>query len=267
MQFGKIFDDTRGPSPVWRESAEDRWKHLEGSIFGDYQLTTEEASGLLIAPVDPPAIYCIGLNYRDHAAETGQPLPEFPIVFMKAPTSVIGPQSPIELPPVETTETVDFEVELVAVIGERCRDVSRSDALSKVLGYTIANDVSARNWQSSRGGGQFCRAKSFDTFCPVGPWIVTGDAISDPHHLELSTRVNGDLMQNSNTREMVFNLPELIEFLSISTTLEPGTIILTGTPSGVGVARKPPRYLRDGDLVSLEIEGIGVLENPVRTGR
>jgi len=149
------------------------------------------------------------------------------------------------------------------VIGRTCRNVSRSDALGFVLGYTCANDVTARNWQTSRGGGQFCRAKTFDTFCPLGPRLITADELPDPGRLRLSARLNGDTVQDSNTADLIFDVPALIEFLSIGTTLEAGTVILTGTPPGVGVARRPPRYLQNNDNVEIEIEGIGILENPV----
>ncbi|MFP4493401.1 MAG: fumarylacetoacetate hydrolase family protein [Puniceicoccaceae bacterium] len=239
---------------------------LEGGPFESLRETGEVVEGELLAPVLPPAIYCIGLNYRAHADETGFNVPEFPVVFMKAPTAVQNPGGPILLPSAAVSETVDYEAELAVVIGRAGRNLPRERALDHVLGYTCANDVSARNWQTSRGGGQYCRAKTFDTFCPLGPEIVTADEIPDPGKLRISSRVNGDLRQDSTTADMIFDVPALIEFLSRDTTLAAGTVILTGTPSGVGVALRPPRYLRDGDSVEITVEGIGTLINPVRAG-
>jgi len=218
----------------------------------------------LLAPLTPAAILCIGLNYRKHAEETGARIPTHPVVFMKPPASVQDPGGPIELPRTLRSDEVDYEVELAVVIGKACKNATRADALDHVLGYTCANDVSARDWQKTpRGGSQWCRAKGFDTFCPLGPWIVTPDELPDPGALTLRTRVNGDVLQESSTADMIFSVPELIEFLSGSTTLLPGTVILTGTPSGVGMARSPARWLQPGDRVEVEIEKIGTLANPV----
>jgi len=239
---------------------------LEGNPFGAFSDSGEPVSGGRCAPIIPPTIYCIGLNYRAHAEETNKPIPEFPVVFMKSPTAVQDPDKPIRLPRPRITQTVDYEAELAVVIGRDCRNVSRREALSFVLGYTCANDVSARNWQTARGGGQFCRAKTFDTFCPLGPSIVTTDELSDPNSLRISARLNGKIMQDSNTADMIFDVLSLIEFLSLDTTLRAGTVILTGTPSGVGVARTPPVYLQDRDRIEIEIEKIGVLTNPVVFG-
>jgi len=161
------------------------------------------------------------------------------------------------------SDEVDFEGELGVIIGCECKNVSRADALNYVLGYTIANDVSARDWQKTWGGSQWCRGKTFDTFCPLGPSFVTAADVKNPGNLAITTRVNGATMQQSNTRDMIFSIAEIIEFLSGSTTLEPDTLILTGTPEGVGMGRKPPLYLKAGDVVEIEIEGIGVLRNPV----
>lgn len=170
------------------------------------------------------------------------------------------------LPPVEpaSSDKVDYEVELAVVIGQRAKNVARAQALSYVAGYTVANDVSARDWQLERGGGQWSRGKSFDTFCPLGPALVTPDEIPDPQNLQVKTVLNGQTMQDWNTRDMIFDVATLIEFLSHETTLWPGTVILTGTPQGVGMARTPPVFLRVGDTVLCEIEGIGALSNPVR---
>jgi len=236
---------------------------LEGNDLKDLQPTSKIVEGTILAPLSPPSIYCIGLNYRAHAVETGNRVNEFPVVFIKTPTTVQHPGGPIVLPNPTATETVDFEAELAVVIGQDCKNVSRENALDFVLGYTCANDVTARNWQTSRGGGQFCRAKTFDTFCPLGPFIVTADEIPNPGQLTISSRLNGTQMQKSTTADMIFDVPSLIEFLSLDTTLVAGTIILTGTPEGVGSVRDPAVYLQDGDVIEVEIENIGILANPV----
>ena len=230
----------------------------------EFKITNERIDVLsILAPVEPRTIYCIGLNYRKHAEETGAKIPEKPIVFLKSPTAIQNPDGPIVLPRHLRSDQVDFECELAVVIGYECKNVSRADAMNYVLGYTIANDVSARDWQKQWGGSQWCRGKTFDTFCPMGPALVTPAAIKNPNDLAIRTRVNGVTMQESNTRDMIFPVAELIEFLSGSTTLEAGTVILTGTPEGVGMGRKPPVYLQAGDVVEIEIDGIGVLRNPV----
>jgi 2-keto-4-pentenoate hydratase/2-oxohepta-3-ene-1,7-dioic acid hydratase in catechol pathway len=204
-------------------------------------------------------IWAVGLNYRAHAAETGRPLPEFPTLFVKSPRSVIGPDEPIVVPP-HVTEP-DYEGELAVVIGEHCRDVLEADALDVVAGLTIAHDVSARDHQFVTG--QFSWSKSFDTFCPLGPEVVSIDEVDIACGLALETRLNGDVVQSSNTSDLVFSIPKLIAWITQGTTLEAGDVILTGTPSGVGAARVPPRFLRDGDVVEITIEGIGTLRNPV----
>jgi len=219
----------------------------------------------LMAPLNPRCIMGIGLNYRQHALEQGKEPPSRPMMFMKNPASVCGPFDDIVIPEVcRNREQVDYECELAVVIGRTARDVSLESALDYVLGYTAANDVSARWWQKEAGGGQFCRGKSFDTFCPLGPSLVTADEIPDPQCLKLTTRLNGETMQESTTGDMIFSVAELIAFLSEGTTLEAGTVILTGTPSGGGFARDPKRFLKDGDVVEVEVEGIGVLVNGVR---
>jgi 2-keto-4-pentenoate hydratase/2-oxohepta-3-ene-1,7-dioic acid hydratase in catechol pathway len=185
------------------------------------------------------------------------------VLFFKNPASVQNPCDPIDLPRWLASAKVDYECELAVVIGRRCKNVSRANALGCVLGYTCANDVSARDWQKEGGGSQWCRGKSFDTFCPLGPVLVTPDEIANPNALRISTKVNGETLQDSSTSDMIFDVPTLIEFLSGSTTLLPGTVILTGTPSGVGMARTPPRWLRAGETVTVEIEKIGALTNPV----
>ena len=237
---------------------------LNGYLYASPHMTPEKAQvARLLAPVQPAAIICIGLNYRKHAQETGANIPEFPVVFYKGINTVQHPEQPIHLPTHLKSNEVDYEGELAVVIGKSCKNVSRKNALDYVLGYTCANDVSARDWQKQFGGGQWSRGKSFDTFCPFGPCLVTRDEIPNPNALRLRTLVNGQPQQDSNTADMIFDVPALIEFLSGSTTLVPGTVILTGTPQGVGMAQKPPRWLAAGDSVTVEIEKIGALTNPV----
>jgi len=211
----------------------------------------------------PAAILCIGLNYRKHAEEMNAKIPKFPVLFFKNPSALQDPGAPILTPRKLLSTQVDYEGELAIVIGSTCRNVSRDKALEYVLGYTAANDVSARDWQKDWGGSQWCRGKSFDTFAPMGPWLITRDEIPDPNALHITTRVNGETVQDSNTADMIFDIPALIEFLSGDTTLEAGTIILTGTPSGVGMGCTPQRWLKEGDHVEVEIEKIGILANTV----
>lgn len=235
---------------------------LDGDPFGPHLATPRPAAvDKLLAPLVPHTILCIGLNYRRHAEETGAKIPQFPVLFMKQTAAVQNPGDPIQIPP--SSSEVDYEGELVVAIGRRAKNVKKADAHHYILGYTIGNDVSARDWQKQWGGGQFCRGKTFDTFAPLGPHIVTTDEIPDPSQLTLTTRLNGQVMQTSPTSDMIFDVPTLIEFLSQSTTLEAGTIIFTGTPHGVGTARKPPVYMKSGDRVEIEISGIGTLSNPV----
>lgn len=238
---------------------------IAGDIFGAFEVTKERARvGKLLAPVAPAGIVCIGLNYRRHAAESNLPVPAHPVVFMKLPTSVQNPGDPILLPRRLRSDEVDYECELAVVIGKPCKNASRAKALDYVLGYTCANDVSARDWQIKRGGGQWCRGKTFDTFAPLGPCLVLKDEIPNPAGLKIKTVLNGQVMQDWNTGDLIFDVPTLIEFLSGSTTLPPGTVILTGTPHGIGAARKPPVFLKPGDCVTIEIDRIGALMNPVR---
>ena len=231
---------------------------------GDFEVTDQRITPFrLLTPIDFRCIYAVGLNYRAHAEESGQEPPKYPMIFMKAPTSIQNPGDPIVLPRFLRSDRVDYEGELGVVIGRPCKNVKPEDALTYVLGYTCANDVSARDWQKEKGGGQFCRGKSFDTFCPSGPCLVTADEIPDPSKLTIRTFVNEDKMQESSTDDLIFDIPHIISFLSGSTTLLPGTLILTGTPSGVGDARDPRRYLVPGDEVTVEIDEIGMLTNPV----
>lgn len=247
---------------VQRENGETT--KLRGDIYSGAKLTGEKVDvARLLAPVVPTGIICIGLNYRRHAEETGAKFPEYPVVFFKGVNTLQHPGAPIEIPSHLRSDEVDYECELAVVIGHACKNVSRANALDFVLGYTCCNDVSARDWQLKRGGGQWCRGKTFDTFSPLGPVLVTRDEIPNPNALKIRTVLNGQVMQDWNTNDMIFDVPLLIEFLSGSTTLLPGTVILTGTPHGVGMAQKPPRWLRAGDEVSIEIEKIGTLTNPV----
>lgn len=237
---------------------------LEGDPFAGLRPTLQPARiARLLAPVAPTAIVGIGLNYRAHAEEAGLPIPTYPVVFYKGLNSVQHPGAPIVLPTFLKSDSVDYEAELAVVIGRACKNVTRAQALDYVLGYTCANDVSARDWQQAKGGSQWCRGKSFDTFAPLGPCLVTPDELPDPNALRIQTRLNGETVQDSHTGDMVFDVPDIVAFLSGSATLLPGTVILTGTPFGVGMSRQPPRWLRPGDEVTVEIEGIGALTNPV----
>lgn len=213
----------------------------------------------LVTPIRPGKLIGIGLNYRDHAAETGKPVPTTPLLFAKMPTAVTGPAGPVVLPGY-TTEP-DFEGELAVVIGRAARDVLVADALDHVFGYAVMNDVSARDRQ--REEPQWVRAKGADTFAPWGPWITTADEVPDPQSLRVRTWVSGELMQDGTTADMVFTVAELIAFISGSFTLEPGDVITTGTPAGVGVARTPPRFLRPGDTVRIAIDRLGEITHPV----
>ena len=225
----------------------------------------------ILAPVlHPSKIICLGLNYKDHAKETRQKLPRLPMLFAKAPTAILGMDGTIIIPQVHKSKEknprpiqfIDYEVELAIIMGQKCKGVFIEDAQNYILGYTILNDVSARMEQIA--DKQFFRSKSFDTFAPLGPWIVTSDEIGDPMNLNIECRVNGEIMQASNTRNMNFSVFEIVSFISEAITLLPGDIIGTGTPPGVGAAQKPPRSLRPGDMVEMNIENIGTLRNKVR---
>lgn len=249
---------------VYAQQTEQGTFDLDGDPFTSLQITSKKSEiAKILAPVIPSQIFCIGLNYRKHAEECGAKIPQFPILFVKGVNAFQNPNDPIILPRQARSDEVDYECELAVVIGKKCKNVPREKALDYVLGYTCANDVSARDWQLKWGGSQWCRAKSFDTFAPLGPCLVTPDEIPDPNALRIKTTLNGQTVQDSTTRDMIFDVPTIIEFLSGSTTLHPGTLILTGTPQGIGMASKPPRYLNPGDLVTIEIEKIGTLTNPV----
>ncbi len=239
-------------------------RRIEGDLFGDYRVTDElMAIDRLLAPLVPTDILCIGVNYRKHAEETGSAIPQTPMLFIKSSNTLNDPNGQIVLP--RNSGMVDYEAELCVVIGKAARHVSPEDALAYVFGYTCANDVSARDWQRDKalGGGQFARGKSFDSFCPLGPWIVTKDEIADPNALKVRCEINGQTMQDSSTADMIYNVRQLISSLSSTLTLRPGAVVLTGTPEGVGMGRSPQVWLKPGDRVAIEIEGIGRLENPV----
>ena len=212
----------------------------------------------------PPAIFCIGRNYADHAAEMGSEPLEHPIVFMKNPASLIGDGDSIVIPSIcsEPREQVDFEGELAVIIGKDCRDVVESESLSFVSGYAAANDVSARWWQKLGSGGQYVRGKSFDTFCPIGP-VKPASEVGDPQQLQLTTKLNGEEMQSASTATMIFPIKFLVAELSRGMTLQAGTVLLTGTPSGVGAARRPQRFLNSGDEIEVIVEGVGNVKNRV----
>ena len=211
--------------------------------------------------VDPRKIVCVGLNYKDHAAESGAPIPKDPVLFSKYTTALIGHGETIVLPKVSAE--VDYEAEFVIVVGKKGRHLTLQNAMDHVAGYSVGHDVSARDWQLKKDGKQWMVGKTFDTFAPMGPLLVTKDEVKDPQNLPIRLKLNGQVMQNSTTQQMIFGVAELLVYLSTVFTVEPGDVIYTGTPPGVGVARKPPVYLKDGDVAEVEIEGLGVLRNPV----
>ena len=238
---------------------------IEGDLFGACKPgETLVSIKQILAPLAPTAIYGIGLNYRDHAKETGADLPDYPIVFMKPGSAVSGIGDPIPIPACcARGPEVDYEAELAVIVGKVARNVRVDDALTYVFGYTVANDVSARRWQKHAGGKQWVRSKSFDGFCPLGPHMVTADEIPNPQALKIQSILNGTVMQDGTTSDMIFSVAEIISFLSEDNSLQPGTVILTGTPAGVGVARKPPVFLKAGDQIDIQIESLGTLSNPV----
>lgn len=223
------------------------------------------ASAKLLAPVlDPEKIICIGLNYRDHAIESGMAIPQEPIVFSKFNTALIGPEAEIRLPAV--SQSVDYEAELVVVIGCAGRNIALTDAMRHVAGYTVGHDVSARDWQLQKEGKQWLLGKTFDTFAPIGPALVTADEVPDPHRLGIRLRLNGQTMQQSSTEQLIFRVDQIVAYLSQVMTLRPGDLIFTGTPPGVGFARKPPVFLKPGDVCEVEIDGLGCLRNTCVAG-
>ena len=270
----KLFEPAERPSnPLAWFDMDERWlrtaRDAAGRIERDPSALTEaREKGWLVprqdaywfAPVPRPGkIVCVGLNYRDHAEESGLAVPKTPVIFSKFSSCVVAPGEPVVVP--TTSERVDYEAELAVVVGRHAKHVSADRAYDYVLGYTAFNDVTARDFQF--GDGQWQRGKSCDTFAPMGQTIVTTDEIPDPHTLRITMKVNGTVMQDSNTNQLIFRVPELIEFISKSITLEPGDVIATGTPAGVGFARKPPVFLKPGDTMDVEIERIGGLGNPI----
>jgi len=256
MKLYRVLDEDSRPTYAAGEAG--ALRRIEGDIFGDWGLTDRPVEPTrTLAPVAPPAIFAVGLNYRSHAAETDKPLPDYPVLFAKSAMSVIGPDDPILLPAAGPA-CVDYEVELAVVIGCDCRNVPADQAGEVILGCTVGNDVTARDWQKRLG--QWVRGKSFDTFCPLGPCI---DTEADPGGLDLQAVLNGQVVQQASTSDLIFSVPRLVEFISADLTLPAGTVIMTGTPAGVGVARRPQVFLRDGDRVTCRIEGIGELSNPV----
>jgi 2-keto-4-pentenoate hydratase/2-oxohepta-3-ene-1,7-dioic acid hydratase in catechol pathway len=239
------------------------WQHRAWAALAGGVVRHDPAHVRVLAPVpDPQKIVCIGLNYRDHAAESGVSVPTEPVLFSKYPSALIGHGAPIVLPAV--SHEVDYEAELVVVIGRTGRHIPRERALEYVGGYAVGHDVSARDWQLNKPGKQWMAGKTFDTFAPVGPELVTPDEVGDPHRLGIRLRLNGTTMQDSNTSQLVFGVADLIAYISQVFTVEPGDLIFTGTPPGVGMARKPPVWLKPGDTVEVEIDGLGCLRNPVR---
>ena len=236
------------------------WVTTQNVSLHDYLSLSLE--NLKFAPPieNPSKIICVGLNYRDHCEETGTPVPEKPIFFCKFPSSIIGPNDSVSWPPESSTQ-VDYEAELAVVIKKRGKGISPDQVWDYIAGYTILNDISARDAQFA--DGQWIRGKSFDSFCPMGPYLVSPDEAGDPDNLAIRLRLNGELMQDSNTNKMIFKLPELISYLSQTITLEPGDLLSTGTPHGVGFSRTPPVYLKSGDRMEVEIENLGVLRNDV----
>lgn len=262
MRFARVLTD--GHDTVYAIEQDGFLVRATGDPFTGTLTPTDDvvAPQRWLAPVEPRVLMCIGRNYAAHAAEGGAPPPDYPILFMKNLAAAAGHLDPVAIPAVCEDE-VDYEGELAVVIGKAAKNVSKADALQHVLAYCAANDISARVWQAQKGGSQWCRGKGFDTFAPMGPVAVTADEIPDPQSLDIRTVLNGDEVQHSNTKHMIFDVATLISFLSEGTTLLPGTVILTGTPEGVGWAREPKLTLNDGDTVTVSIDRIGTLENPI----
>lgn len=245
-----------------------RAKVIKGDIFGQHHVTEQVAEvKLLLAPLsreDIGTVRCLGLNYAQHAKESNLPEPKYPVLFYKPVSSITGPTDDIPIPLLaQEGEGLDYECELVVVIGKEAKDISEDHALDYVLGYAVGDDVSHRDWQLKRGGGQWGLGKSFDGWAPFGPGIVSSDLIRDPNSLHLSTKLNGKTVQSSSTRDMIFGVAKTISFLSKGTTLFPGDLIFTGTPQGVGMGRMPPLWLKDGDQVEVSLEGVGSCVNKV----
>ncbi|ODV96658.1 hypothetical protein PACTADRAFT_1245 [Pachysolen tannophilus NRRL Y-2460] len=240
---------------------------ISGDVFSDYIVTNEvQEIGQLLSPLsfsDIQTVRLLGMNYRKHAIEINTPIPKYPVLFYKPKTAITGPFDSVKVPIIaqEAPGKIDYEVELVIVIGREGRNIPIDKASEYILGYTIGNDVSQRTWQIEKGGSQFSTGKMFDTWAPIGPAIVSTNLIQSPNELDLISKVNGELRQSSNTKDMIFSVFELVSFLSQGTTLRPGDLIFTGTPQGVGMGFKPAKWLKDGDITSFYIENIGRIEN------
>ncbi|CEJ54548.1 Putative Fumarylacetoacetate hydrolase family protein [Penicillium brasilianum] len=241
---------------------------ITGDIFGTHRITDQIADvRMLLAPLarkDIRTVRCLGLNYEQHAKESNLPIPKYPVLFFKPVTAISGPTDDIPVAPIaQEGEGLDYECELVIVIGKEARNVSEANALDYVLGYAVGNDVSHRDWQIKRGGGQWGLGKGFDGWAPLGPGIVSSKIIRDPNALQIGTKLNGKVVQSSSTKDMIFGVAKTIAFLSQGTTLLPGDLIFTGTPQGVGMGRKPQLWLKDGDQVEVSLEGVGSISNRV----
>ncbi|CAG8947153.1 unnamed protein product [Penicillium salamii] len=241
---------------------------IQGDIFGQHRVTDQIAEvKLLLAPLarkDIGTVRCLGLNYEQHAKESNLPIPKYPVLFYKPVTSISGPTDDIPVPRIaQEGEGLDYECELVIVIGKEANEVPEDKALDYVLGYAVGNDVSHRDWQIKRGGGQWGLGKGFDGWAPLGPGIVSSSVIKDPNALQISTKLNGQTVQSSSTKDMIFHVAKTVSFLSQGTTLQPGDLIFTGTPQGVGMGRKPALWLKDGDQVEVSLEGVGSCINRV----
>jgi 2-keto-4-pentenoate hydratase/2-oxohepta-3-ene-1,7-dioic acid hydratase in catechol pathway len=258
-----VSEDKKVCCGVYSSDHPDTAKIIEGDILGSYHVTDREVKiEQWLTPIKAVNILALGINYKKHGDETAMSAPSQPILFIKATSSLTGHENPIILPAAGPAQ-VDYEAELAVVIGKQAKNISPDEVLNYILGYTCANDVSARDWQFDRQKGQWARGKSFDTFCPLGPWIITQDEISNPDDLSICTILNGRTVQEARTSEMIFSIPAIVSDLSRSMTLLPGTVILTGTPEGVGFTRQPPLFLKSGDTVSIEIEKVGRLTNSV----
>lgn len=258
----KAFDPSM-PSTM-RELLELGPKGLESAqrALSSGQCVVERSEVRLLPPIlAPEKVVCVGMNYRDHCLEQNAPIPKEPIIFSKFSSAITGPYDDIILP--KESQEVDWEVELAFVIGRRGKHIKEEDAMSYVAGFTVANDVSARDWQMKRNGKQWLLGKTFDSFCPLGPALVTTDAVKDPHNLGIRCLVNGTAMQNSNTGQMIFQTEKLVAWVSQFVTLSPGDVFLTGTPPGVGVFRNPPVFLKKGDVVECQIDQVGAIRNTV----
>ncbi|OJJ47434.1 hypothetical protein ASPZODRAFT_1674462 [Penicilliopsis zonata CBS 506.65] len=262
------YGDAILPAGISDISKASRAHVIQGDIFGRHDVTSQVAEvKMLLAPLarrDIRTVRCLGLNYEQHAKESNLPIPKFPVLFYKPVTSITGPLDEIPVAPIaQEGEGLDYECELVVVIGKEARDVPESQALDYVLGYAVGNDVSHRDWQLKRGGGQWGLGKGFDGWAPFGPGIVSSNLIHNPNSLNISTKLNGKIVQSSSTRDMIFGVAKTISFLSQGTTLLPGDLIFTGTPQGVGMGRQPALWLREGDQVEVSLEGVGSCVNKV----